>query len=200
MSMMTVDVEDRTIPVYAGRLNTGQIPFSDDFKEYAFTIYTDVASLNILALRDILIERHGIDVPTTTLYRWKRTGNWNERSRTLYQTLRPGLINSTLDNMVMSAYEGSKRIRNMIDGKETADSTLANIAFKAIDRVGLMPHSAVAEHIRLRMSDTSSSIDTTMTDEELRQLESSYQPDSPILPDADIPEVQVRLVSNQRNR
>lgn len=195
---MQIEHDGQMIAVYNGYVPTGQQRYSEPFKEYCFSLYVGEAGKSVPGTSRIVKDRHDIDLHPNTIYLWRKEGNWDVRARELYQLLRPGVLNDTLDTIVTGASEGAHLLRKMLSGEERPDATRMKIAFGLMDRAGLMPHSAVAEHIRLKMADAPATDTAALSDAELRELEASYQPDALHIPEAEIPEGQVVLAHNKR--
>lgn len=86
----------------------------------------------------------------------------------------------------------------MLKGRERPDATKVKIAFGLIDRVGLMPHTVVAEQIRVDVQERQASDVASVSNKELQELEAGYKPSSAYMPDPDIPDAQLVLAYQRR--
>lgn len=197
MQIEHIDVEDRRIAVHAPETIGGRTKYTDEFIGYCFSIYVQDAGRNVRAVKDIVQERHGVEIPQSSVYNWAKRGNWQEQGRELYHLLRKDIVTDIMDSMLSSAKEATAVLDAMLKGRDRPDATKVKIAFGLIDRVGLMPHSVVAEQIRLHVQERPASDVSSLSDEELVEMESSYQPSASYLPNPDILDAQV-VIANQR--
>lgn len=198
MQIEHIDVEDRRIAVHAPETIGGRTKYTDEFVAYCFSIYVQDAGRNVRVVKDIVQERHGIEIPQSSVYNWAKRGNWQEQGRELYHLLRKDIVTDIMDSMLASAKDAAQVLDAMLKGRERPDATKVKIAFGLIDRVGLMPHSVVAEQIRLHVQERPASDVSSLSNEELQELEAGYQPSSAYLPDPDIPDAQLVLAHQRR--